>query len=114
MKRRLLQQSLDLATEIHALIKQVPEDKVTEETEQVKTLSLAVQSHLVRAQKREGEELLESLNSAHSTLGELEEKMLETVKQRRLRKMAINPLLARMKDLEEEIKVLSNQNTSIF
>ena len=51
MKRRLLQQSLELSTEIHALIDQVPEEKVSEDTEQVKTLSLTVQSHLVRAQK---------------------------------------------------------------
>ena len=64
MKRRLLQESLDLATEIHALINEVPEDKASEETEEVKTLSLAVQSHLVRAQSREEEELLEVLNAA--------------------------------------------------
>ena len=107
MKRRLLQVTLDLATEIHALIKEVPEDKVSEETEQVKTLSLAVQSHLVRAQTREGEELVEVLREALESLTELEEKMLETVKLRKLRKMAINPLLAKMKDLEAEIKLLA-------
>ena len=107
MKRRLLQVSLDLATEIHALIKEVREDKVSEETEQVKTLSLAVQSHLVRAQTRDGEELVEVLREALESLTELEEKMLETVKLRKLRKMAINPLLAKMKDLEAEIKLLA-------
>ena len=107
MKRRLLQVSLDLATEIHALIKEVPEDKVSEETEQVKTLSLAVQSHLVRAQTRDGEELVEVLREALESLTEQEEKMLETVKLRKLRKMAINPLLAKMKDLEAEIKLLA-------
>ena len=109
MKRRLLQQSLDLSTEIHALISQVPEDKVSEDTEQVKTLSLTVQSHLVRAQKQESEELSESLESAITTLSELEEKMLQTVKQRRLKKMAINPLLAKIKDLVIEVKVTSGQ-----
>ena len=107
MKRRLLQVSLDLATEIHALIKEVPEDKVSEETEQVKTLSLAVQSHLVRAQTRDGEELVEVLREALESLTELEEKMLETVKLRKLRKMAINHLLEKMKDLEAEIKLLA-------
>ena len=107
MKRRLLQVSLDLATEVHALISQVPEDKVSEETEEVKTLSLAVQSHLVRAQSREGEELLEVFEASLVSLTELEEKMLETVKLRKLRKMAINPLLAKMKDLEAEIKELA-------
>ncbi len=107
MKRRLLQVSLDLATEIHALINQVPEDKVSEETEQVKTLSLAVQSHLVRAQTREAEELLEVFEDALTSLTELEEKMLETVKLRKLKKMAINPLLAKIKELETEIKTLA-------
>ena len=109
MKRRLLQQSLDLSTEIHALISQVPEDKVSEDTEQVKTLSLTVQSHLVRAQKQESEELSESFLLAIATLSELEEKMLQTVKQRRLKKMAINPLLAKIKDLVIEVKVTSGQ-----
>lgn len=107
MKRRLLQVSLDLATEVHALISQVPEVKVSEETEEVKTLSLAVQSHLVRAQSREGEELLEVFEASLVSLTELENKMLETVKLRKLRKMAINPLLAKMKDLEAEIKELA-------
>ncbi len=107
MKRRLLQESLDLATEIHALINEVPEDKVSEETEEVKTLSLAVQSHLVRAQSREDEELLEVLNAAIVSIAELEEKMLEAVKLRKLKKMAINPLLAKMKELDIEIKLLA-------
>lgn len=107
MKRRLLQESLDLATEIHALINEVPEDKVSEETEEVKTLSLAVQSHLVRAQSREEEELLEVLNAAIVSITELEEKMLEAVKLRKLKKMAINPLLAKMKELDIEIKLLA-------
>ncbi len=107
MKRKLLQESLDLSTEIHALINQVPEDKVSDDTEQVKTLSLAVQSHLVRSQKREAEELLETLQLALTSIKELEEKMLETVKQRRLKKMAINPMLAKMKELETEIKILA-------
>ena len=107
MKRRLLQESLDLATEIHALINEVPEDKASEETEEVKTLSLAVQSHLVRAQSREDEELLEVLNAAIVSIAELEEKMLEAVKLRKLKKMAINPLLAKMKELDIEIKLLA-------
>ena len=107
MKRRLLQQSLDLSTEIHAIIDQVPEDKTSDDTEQVKTLSLAVQSHLVRSQKREAEELMESLEGALGSLTELEEKMLETVKQRRLKKMTINPLLAKIKELETDIKVVA-------
>ncbi len=107
MKRRLLQVSLDLATEIHALINQLPEDKVSEETEEVKVLSLAVQSHLVRAQSREGEELLEVLMTALESITDLEEKMLEAVKLRKLKKMAINPLLAKMKELETEIKILA-------
>lgn len=107
MKRRLLQESLDLATEIHALINEVPEDKASEETEEVKTLSLAVQSHLVRAQSREEEELLEVLNAAIVSIAELEEKMLEAVKLRKLKKMAINPLLAKMKELDTEIKLLA-------
>ncbi|NLA63304.1 MAG: hypothetical protein GX857_08815 [Bacteroidales bacterium] len=107
MKRRLLQESLDLATEIHALINEVPEDKASEETEEVKTLSLAVQSHLVRAQSREEEELLEVLNAAIVSIAELEEKMLEAVKLRKLKKMAINPLLAKMKELDIEIKLLA-------
>ncbi len=109
MKRRLLQQSLDLSTEIHALIDQVPEDKASEDTEQVKTLSLTVQSHLVRSQKREAEELLETLESALTSITELETKMLETVKQRRLKKMTINPILAKMKELETDIKVVAGQ-----
>ncbi len=108
MKRRLLQVSLDLATEVHALINQLPEDKTSEETEEVKTLSLAVQSHLVRAQSREAEELFEVLSAALVSITELEEKMLEAVKLRKLKKMAINPLLAKMKDLEAEIKLLAN------
>ena len=107
MKRKLLQESLELSTEIHALINQVPEDKVSDDTEQVKTLSLAFQSHLVRAQKREGEELFETLEAALNAITELEEKMLEAVKQRRLKKMAINPMLAKMKELEIEIKTLA-------
>ena len=107
MKRKLLQESLDLSTEIHALIDQVPEEKASEDTEQVKTLSLTVQSHLVRAQKRESEELLATFESALASIKELEEKMLETVKQRRLKKMTINPLLAKMKELQTEIKILA-------
>ena len=107
MKRRLLQVSLDLATEIHAMIDNLPEERVSEETEEVKTFSLAVQSHLVRAQNREGEELVEVLQSAIESIHELEEKMLEAVKLRKLRKMAINPLLAQMKELEAEIKELA-------
>ena len=107
MKRRLLQVSLDLATEIHALVDDLPEERVSEETEQVKTLSLAVQSHLVRAQTREGEELVEILVTAIESITELEEKMLEAVKLRKLRKMAINPVLAQMKDLQAEIKELA-------
>lgn len=107
MKRKLLQESLELSTEIHALINQVPEDKVSDDTEQVKTLSLAFQSHLVRAQKREAEELYETLEAALAAITELEEKMLENVKQRRLKKMAINPMLAKLKELEIEIKTLA-------
>ena len=107
MKRRLLQVTLDLATEIHALVDDLPEERVSEETEQVKTLSLAVQSHLVRAQTREGEELVEVLETAIDSITELEEKMLEAVKLRKLRKMAINPVLAQMKELQEEIKLLA-------
>ncbi len=61
----------------------------------------------MRAQTREGEELVEVLREALESLTELEEKMLETVKLRKLRKMAINPLLAKMKDLEAEIKLLA-------
>ena len=107
MKRKLLQESLELSTEIHALVNQVPEDKASEDTEQVKTLSLAFQSHLVRAQKREAEELFETLEAALAAITELEEKMLENVKQRRLKKMAINPMLAKLKELEIEIKTLA-------
>ena len=107
MKRKLLQESLELSTEIHALINQVPEDKVSDDTEQVKTLSLAFQSHLVRAQKREAEELYETLEAALAGITELEDKMLENVKQRRLKKMAINPMLAKLKELEIEIKTLA-------
>ena len=107
MKRKLLQESLELSTEIHALINQVPEDKVSDDTEQVKMLPLAFQSHLVRAQKREAEELFETLEAALAAITELEEKMLEAVKQRRLKKMAINPMLAKMKELEIEIKTLA-------
>lgn len=109
MKRRLLQESLDLSTEIHAIIDQVPEEKVSESTEEVKTLSLTVQSHLVRAQKREADELLECLEAAMLSIADLEAKMLETVKQRRLKKMTINPILAKMKDLSAEIKMLTGQ-----
>ena len=107
MKRKLLQESLELSTEIHALINQVPEDKVSDDTEQVKTLSLAFQSHLVRAQKREAEELYETLEAALAAITELEDKMLENVEQRRLKKMAINPMLAKLKELEIEIKTLA-------
>lgn len=107
MKRRLLQVSLDLATEIHAMIDDLPENRVSEKTDEVKTLSLAVQSHLTRAQTREGEEEVETLKSAVDSLHELEEKMLEAVKIRNLRKMAINPLLAQMEELEAEIKLLA-------
>ena len=109
MKRRLLQQSLDLSTEIHALIDQVPEDKVSEDTEQVKTLSLTIQSHLTRAQNQESEEFSESLESALTALTELEDKMLQTVKQRRLKKMAINPLLAKIKELVTDVKVVAGK-----
>ena len=107
MKRRLLQVSLDLATEIHALVDDLPEERVSEETEQVKTLSLAVQSHLVRAQTREGDELVEVLKTTIDSITELEEKMLEAVKLRKLRKMPINPILAQMKELQAEIKLLA-------
>ena len=107
MKRKLLQESLELSTEIHALINQVPEDKASDDTEQVKTLSLAFQSHLVRAQKRDDEELFETLEAALAAITELEEKMLENVKQRRLKKMAINPMLAKLKELEIEIKTMA-------
>ncbi len=107
MRRKLLQDSLNLSTEIHALIDQLPEDKKSEDTEQVKTLSLALQSQIVRAQKREAEELLESLEATLASLSDLEAKMLEAVKQRRLKKMAINPLLAKMKELETDVKVLA-------
>lgn len=107
MKRKLLQESLELSTEIHALINQVPEDKVSDDTEQVKTLSLAFQSHLVRAQKRDGEELFETFEAALASITDLENKMLEAVKQRRLKKMAINPMLAKIKELEIEIKTLA-------
>ena len=107
MKRRLLQVSLDLATEIHALVDDLPEERVSEETEQVKTMSLAVQSHLVRAQTREGDELVEVLKTTIDSITELEEKMLEAVKLRKLRKMPINPILAQMKELQAEIKLLA-------
>ena len=107
MKRKLLQESLELSTEIHALINQVPEDKASDDTEQVKTLSLAFQSHLVRAQKRDDEELFETQEAALAAITEVEEKMLENVKQRRLKKMAINPMLVKLKELEIEIKTLA-------
>lgn len=111
MKRRLLQESLNLSTEIHALIDQLPEDKKSEETEQVKILSLAVQSHFVKAQNREAEELFESLESGIKALDDLREKMLEAVKLRKLKKMAINPLLKKMKEIEEETKILAGMRT---
>ena len=107
MRRKLLQDSLDLSTEIHALVDQLPEDKKSEVTEEVKTLSLALQSQIVRAQKREAEELLETLESTLTAITDLETKMLEAVKQRKLKKMAINPLLAKMKLLETDVKVLA-------
>lgn len=103
MIRDLLQKSLDLSTEVHQLIKQVPEEKQNETTEQVKTLSLTVQSHLVRGQKQEAEELKESLELALNSLAELENELLNSVKQRALRKMTINPILAQMNILGEEI-----------
>ena len=110
MKRRLLQQSLELATEIHQLMKEMPgEEEPTEITEPIKTLALTVQSHLVRSQKQEAEELSESLASAQTALADLETKLLETVKLRKLRKMRINPTLARMKDLSAEIGEVEKQ-----
>jgi hypothetical protein len=109
MKRRLLQQSLELATEIHQLMKQVPGDDVADITDPINTLSLTAQSHLVRAQKQESEELANSLGLAQVALSELEEKLLETVKLRKLRKMTINPTLAHIKDLKAEVEVVEKQ-----
>ena len=103
MRRDLLHKSLELSTEIHQLIKEVPEEKQTETTEQVKTLALTVQSHLVRGQKQEPEELKNSLELAHNSLSELESQLLDTVKQRTLRKMTINPVLAQMNTLGDEM-----------
>ena len=109
MKRRLLQQSLELATEIHQLMKQVPGENVSDITEPINTLSLTAQSHLVRAQKQESEELSNSLISAQGVLTELEAKLLETVKLRKLRKMTINPILAHINDLKAEIDAVEKQ-----
>ena len=39
----------------------------------------------------------------------LEEKLLETVKLRKLRKMTINPTLAHIKDLKAEVEVVEKQ-----
>ncbi|HTN68021.1 MAG TPA: hypothetical protein VLZ33_01000 [Dysgonamonadaceae bacterium] len=108
MKRRLVQQSLELATEIHELTKQLSE-KDADISEPINTLSLETQSHLVRGQKQEAEELKESLESAQTSLSKLEEKLLETVKLRKLRKMTINPVLAHMSDLNAEIAAMSSQ-----
>ncbi len=109
MKRRLLQQSLELATEIHQLMKQVPGEDVSNITEPINTLSLTAQSHLVRAQKQESEELSNSLTLAQVALTELEEKLLETVKLRKLRKMTINPILAHINDLKAEVEAVEKQ-----
>ena len=109
MKRRLLQQSLDLATEIHQLMKQVPGDDAEVVTEPINTLSLTVQSHLVRGQKQEQEELGNSLTLSRTALSELEAKLLETVKLRKLKKMTINPTLAKISDLSAEIEVIEKQ-----
>ena len=109
MKRRLLQQSLELATEIHQLMKQVPGEDVSSITEPINTLSLSAQSHLVRAQKQESDELSNSLASAQEALSELDSKLLETVKLRKLKKMTINPILAHIKDLKAEIEVVEKQ-----
>ena len=107
MKRTLLHKSLELSTEIHQLLKQVPEEKKTETTEQVKTLSLTIQSHLVKGQKQELVELKGSLELASLALTELNSQLLETVKQRSLKKMTINPVLAQMVTLGEEINGLN-------
>ncbi len=109
MKRRLLQQSLELATEIHQLMKEVPGEDSSNITEPINTLSLTVQSHLVRGQKQESEELVNSLASSRVALTELEEKLLETVKLRKLKKMTINPTLAKITDLHGEIEVVEKQ-----
>ncbi len=103
MKRDLLHKSLELSTEIHQLIRELPEEKQSETTEQVKTLSLTVQSHLVRGQKQDPEELKNSLELAKNSLSELETQLLDTVKQRSLKKMTINPVLAQMGILDAEI-----------
>ena len=105
MKRRLLQQSLELATEIHQLMKDVPGEDSSNITEPINTLSLTVQSHLVRGQKQESEELGNSLALSRVALSELEAKLLETVKLRKLKKMTINPTLAKIADLSGEIEV---------
>ena len=54
-----------------------------------------------------GAERFPSLEAALAAITELEDKMLENVKQRRLKKMAINPMLAKLKELEIEIKTLA-------
>lgn len=109
MKRRLLQQSLELATEIHQLMKDVPGEDSSNITEPINTLSLTVQSHLVRGQKQESEELGNSLALSRVALSELEAKLLETVKLRKLKKMTINPTLAKIADLSGEIEVVEKQ-----
>lgn len=106
MKRSLLHKSLELSTEIHQLLKQVPEEKKTETIEQVKTLSLTVQSHLVKSQKLELEDLKGSLELANIALTELETQLLGTVKERAMKKMTINPVLAQMTTLGEDIQGL--------
>ena len=109
MKRRLLQQSLELATEIHQLMKDVSGEDSSTITEPINTLSLTVQSHLVRGQKQEAEELGNSLALSRTALSELEAKLLETVKLRKLKKMTINPTLAKITDLSGEIEVIEKQ-----
>ena len=106
MKRSLLHKSLELSTEIHQLIKQVPEEKKTETTEQIKNMSLEVQSHLVKSQQQEQDELKASLELARTALTDLETQLLATVKQRSLKKMTINPVLAQMTTLGEVIEGL--------
>ena len=109
MKRRLLQQSLELATEIHQLMKQVPEDSSSDIIDTINTLSLTAQSHLTRGQKQESEELASSFLSAQEALSELETKLLEAVKLRKLKKMTINPILSKISDLRDEIEEVAKR-----
>ncbi len=109
MKRRLLQQSLELATEIHQLTKQVAGDDASIIIDPINTLSLTVQSHLVRGQKQESLELGNSLGLAIAALNELETLLLETVKLRKLKKMTINPYLVKINELKVETEVVEKQ-----